>query len=146
MRMTSKQNKTQETDADVLAFIAQIEKDQKREDAFAIMNMMQDITGYSPKMWGKSIVGFGTYHYKYESGREGDSMKIGFSPRKANIVLYIMGGFEIYKDKLKNFGKFKTGKSCLYINKLADVDEQILRRLIKADIDDMNAKYGQSKQ
>lgn len=140
--MAKNDNKTQQTDADVLAFLALIERDQKREDAFKIMNMMEDISGYPAKMWGGSLVGFGTYHYKYDSGREGDMMKIGFSPRKANLVLYIMGGFEAYKDKLADFGKYKTGKSCLYINKLADVDEGILRDMIKADVDYMNDKYG----
>lgn len=140
--MVKNENKTRETDADVLAFLAEIEKDQKREDAFEIMQMMEDITGFRAKMWGSSIVGFGSYHYKYESGREGDAMKIGFSPRKANIVLYIMSGFEAYKDKLENFGKFKTGKSCLYINKLADIDQAILRDMIAADVEHMNAKYG----
>ena len=139
--MTRNENKTQETDADVLAFLATIEKDQKRDDAYKIMNMMEDISGYPAKMRGSSLVGFGTYHYKYDSGREGDMMKIGFSPRKANLVLYIMSGFEAYKDKLTDFGKYKTGKSCLYINKLADIDEGILRDMIKADVEHMNQKY-----
>ncbi|MBL1420441.1 MAG: DUF1801 domain-containing protein [Alphaproteobacteria bacterium] len=139
--MTQNQNKTRETNADVLAFLATIEKDQKREDAHKIMNMMEDISGFPAKMWGSSIVGFGSYHYKYDSGREGDSMKIGFSPRKANIVLYIMSGFEAYRDKLADFGKFKTGKSCLYINKLSDIDEDILRDMVRADVEHMNGKY-----
>lgn len=140
--MAKNENKTQETDGDVLAFLATIEKDQKREDAHKIMNIMEEVTGYPAKMWGTSIIGFGTYHYKYDSGREGDAMKMGFSPRKANLVLYIMSGFEAYKDKLENFGKFKTGKSCLYINKLADINEEILRGMMKADIEHMNKKYG----
>ncbi|MBL1240468.1 MAG: DUF1801 domain-containing protein [OCS116 cluster bacterium] len=140
--MTNNQNKTSENDADVDEFIASVEKDVKRADTQKIMHMMQDISGYVPKMFGTSIIGFGSYHYVYDSGREGDSMKIGFAPRKANIVLYIMPGFEAYQDKLAKLGKHKTGKSCLYINKLADIDEGVLREIIKISIDVMNEKYG----
>lgn len=140
--MTKNDNKTQENLNDVDEFIASIEKDQKRLDAQKVLAMMEDISGYAPKMWGASIIGFGAYHYKYDSGREGVAMKIGFSPRKANMVLYIMPGFENYKDKLVELGKHKTGKSCLYINKLADIDQAILSDIIKVSIDSMNAKYG----
>lgn len=141
--MTKNQNKTQENDHDVDEFIASIEKDQKRLDAQKILMMMEEISGHPPKMWGASIIGFGTYHYKYDSGREGDAMKIGFSPRKANLVLYIMLGFEGYIDKLASLGKHKTGKSCLYINNLADIDLSVLNEIIKISIDTMNDKYGE---
>ena len=93
-------------------------------------------------MWGSSIVGFGRYHYKYDSGREGDFMKVGFSPRKQNISLYIMTGFDRYEELMAKLGKFKTGKSCLYINKLADVDEDVLTELITISYDLMTEKYG----
>lgn len=140
--MTKNQNKTKQTDVDVELFIASIENKTRREDAVKALHMMEEISGWPAKMWGPTMIGFGSYHYKYDSGREGLSMKIGFSPRKANLVFYIMGGFEAYKDKLENFGKYKTGKSCLYINKLADIDEDILRGMIKADVDHMTQKYG----
>ncbi len=140
--MAQKENKTQQNDADVGAFLATVENNTRREDAFKILQMMEDVSGFKAKMWGKSIIGFGSYHYKYDSGREGDSMKVGFSPRKGNLVLYITTGFDKYRDKLKQFGKHKTGKSCLYINKLSDVDQDILRDMIKTDVDHMNEKYG----
>nr|MCU0240050.1 DUF1801 domain-containing protein [Pyrinomonadaceae bacterium] len=97
-----------------------------------------------PKMWGTSIVGFDQYHYKYESGREGDMCRIGFSPRKQNIVLYIVDGFEKYEDLMSKLGKHKTGKSCLYINKLSDIDERILNTLIELSVKHFNDKYGKN--
>lgn len=131
--------KTKENDGDVTAFLNTVEKEQKREDSFALLNLMEDVTGEPGKMWGDSIVGFGSYHYKYASGREADWMLVGFSPRKQNLTLYIMAGFDNYDDLLGKLGKHKTGKSCLYINKLADVDEGVLRQLVKESVDHMIA-------
>jgi len=133
--------KTQKTKASVAAFIAAVEDETRRKDAKAIDKMMREITGEKPAMWGPSIVGYGSYRYKYESGREGDWPRAGFSPRKANLVVYLAPES---KDAalLKNLGKHKTGVSCLYINKLADVDENVLRELIKRSWKHMKAKYG----
>jgi hypothetical protein len=125
------ENKTRPTDQSALTFIGDVENKTRREDSFVLLEMMREITGEEAVLWGNSIVGFGSYHYKYESGREGDMPCVGFSPRKQNMSLYIMTGFENYKDPLAALGKHKLGKACLYINKLADVDETVLRRLIK---------------
>jgi len=103
---------------------------------------MKQISSEEPKMWGTSIVGFGNYHYKYESGREGDFMKVGFSPRKTSLTLYIMPGFKRYDDLMEKLGKYKTGKSCLYIKKLEDVDQDVLKELICSSFDHMTKKYG----
>lgn len=126
--------KTKLNDASVTAFLDKVEKDQKREDSYRILDMMQEITGCEPKMWGASIIGFDQYAYKYASGHSGEWMAVGFSPRKQNISLYIMSGFKKHSELMEKLGKFKTGKSCLYINKLADVDEAILRELIKLSV------------
>jgi hypothetical protein len=123
--------KTKVNDADVLEFLNSVENTKRRQDSFAILDIMSEITGEEPKMWGKSIVGFGSYHYVYASGQEGDWMAIGFSPRKQSLTLYIMSGFKAYDELLAKLGKYKTGKSCLYINKLEDVDEGVLRELIR---------------
>lgn len=124
--------KTQKTDESVDYFLNQVADEKKREDSFKIKELMAEVTGEEPKMWGSSIVGFGEYHYCYESGREGDWFLTGFSPRKRNLSLYIMAGFEDYEDLLSRLGKYKTGKACLYINKLEDVDQQVLRELVSA--------------
>jgi len=129
--------KTQINDANVDDFLNTIEDGHKRADCFAIAKLMQQATRAKSKMWGANIVGFGTYHYKYASGREGDWMLIGFSPRKANITLYIMAGFDQYEDLLKKLGKFKTGKSCLYIQSLAGMDKAVLKELIKQSVEHM---------
>jgi predicted CopG family antitoxin len=126
--------KTKETTASVSDFIDKIADPQRREDCRTVADIMRDVTGEEPKMWGSSIVGFGRYHYKYESGREGDWMITGFSPRKGDLTLYIMGGFDSYSDLLKDLGKYKTGKSCLYIRKLADIDVEVLRKLVKKSV------------
>ena len=118
----SKKNKTTKNDGSVFDFLNSVQDENKKEDAFKILEMMQKISDEQPKMWGKSIVGFGSYHYKYESGREGGFMRVGFSPRKQNLTLYIMPRFERYPELMSNLGKHKTGKSCLYIKKLEDVD------------------------
>lgn len=122
--------KTAPTRASVAAFIAAVEDDARRADAKKLDKMFREITGEKPALWGPTIIGYGLYHYKYESGREGEMCRTGFSPRKANLVLYIIAGFKEYAPLLKKLGKHKIGKSCLYINKLADVDETVLRDLI----------------
>jgi Domain of unknown function (DU1801). len=135
-------NKTKPTNASVEDFLNQVESLKKREDAFRIKQIMEEVTEEKPVMWGPSIVGFGQYHYKYESGREGDFLIVGFSPRKTSLSLYLLGCMEASFDELfAKLGKHKTGASCLYINKLSDVDEQVLRELIKKSYDYMKAKY-----
>ncbi len=133
--------KTKKTDESVTAFLNKVEDEQKRKDSFEIIALMQAATGLPPKMWGTSIIGFGSYHYKYESGHEGDMCLIGFSPRKQNIALYGMGGAERNYDLLQKLGKHKTGKGCLYINKLGDVNSGILKEIVKASFDYLKAKY-----
>ena len=133
--------KTKENNGDVLAFLNSVEHDKRRTDSLKVLEMMSEITGETPKMWGSSIVGFGSYHYKYESGREGDFFLTGFSPRKQSMTLYIMPGFGRYQELIEKLGKHKTGKSCLYVNKLEDVDETILKELISMSVEYMNNKY-----
>jgi hypothetical protein len=129
--------KTRPTDESVDRFLRAISDDQKREDCFVLLEMMGKASGTPAKMWGESIVGFGEYHYRYASGHEGDWFLAGFSPRKQNITLYIMSGFEDYNDLLKKLGKYKTGKACLYIKRLQDVDRQALEELIAHSIEHM---------
>jgi hypothetical protein len=126
--------KTQKNDASVEAFLNSVENERKRADSFAILELMREVTGEEPAMWGDSIVGFGSYHYRYASGREGDWFVVGFSPRVQNLTLYIMSGFDEYQGLLAKLGKFRTGKSCLYINKLADVDMDVLRELVERSV------------
>ena len=133
--------KTKPTDKSVEDFLKKVEHPTKREDSFKILELMKEITKEEPVMWGDSIVGFGSYRYKYASGREGDWPLVGFSPRKQNLTLYIMAGFEKYDKLLEKLGKFKTGKSCLYINKLQDVDTQILEELILESVEYMKKQY-----
>ena len=135
------ENKTKPTKAGVTAFLNSVEDRQKRADCRKVAAMMRRATGKRAKMWGSSIVGFGTYHYKYDSGREGDFILTGFSPRKQALTVYIMPGFSRYDALLKKLGKYKTGKSCLYIKRLADVDERVLERLIGESVKDMRDKY-----
>lgn len=123
--------KTKKNEASVEGFLKSVENEKRREDSFMVLDLMKEVTGEEPTMWGTSIVGFGSYHYKGASGREGDWMKVGFSPRKQSMTLYIMDGFGSYDSLLKDLGKYKTGKSCLYINKMEDVDQSVLRDLIK---------------
>lgn len=122
--------KTKMNDANVADFLNKIPDEDKRRDCFEILKIMKQATQAEPKMWGTSIVGFGSYHYKYASGREADWMLTGFSPRKQNITLYIMSGFERYRELLKKLGKYSTGASCLYIKKLQDVDKGVLKELV----------------
>ena len=133
--------KTKLNDSSVVDFLNAVEKDQKRKEAFEILEIMKAITKEEPKMWGDSIIGFGTYHYVYASGKEGDWMKIAFSPRKQNLVLYLMTGASKEEEILSRIGKFKTGSSCFYINKLADINIDVLKELIQTSWDKMNEKY-----
>lgn len=129
--MSKYELKTKVNDASVVDFLNKVESDKKREDAFVLLDMFTEITKEEPKMWGGSIIGFGQYHYKYASGQEGDWMRVGFSPRKANLTLYVLCyGKENKQELLDNLGKHKLGKGCLYINKLADVDINIVKELI----------------
>lgn len=134
-------NKTKPTNKSVSAFLNSVENQRRKADALVINEMMTRITGEKPTMWGPTMVGFGQYHYKYDSGREGDMFLTGFSPRKANLVLYIMPGYGQFDDVMARLGKFKTGKACLYINKLDDIDLDVLERLIRKSVDWMKAKY-----
>ena len=127
--------KTQKTRASVAKFIASIEDDKRRKDSRAVLEMMKEITGEKPEMWGPAIVGFGSYHYTYASGREGDWFLTGFSPRKQALTLYIMSGFSKYDALLKKLGKFKAGKACLYIKKLEDVHLPTLEELIRRSVE-----------
>ena len=122
--------KTKVNAASVEGFLSTVEDEQKRKDCFEIVKMMKQVTKKKPKMWGPAIIGFGSYHYKYESGREGDMPQIAFSPRKQNITLYIGVGDNSDSPLLKKLGKYTTGKVCLYIKKLADVDKNVLQQLI----------------
>lgn len=135
------ESKTKETKVSVAAFLNAIEDKRKRDDARKVAAMMRNATGRRAKLWGTSIVGFGTYHYKYESGREGDWILVGFSPRKQNLVVYIMPGFKEFPTLMKKLGKYKTGKSCLYLNKLADIDEAVLEKLIAQSVKVMRKRY-----
>ena len=133
--------KTKETKLSVTKFIGKVEDDQKRQDSQAILKLMKQVTKEEPKMWGDSMVGFGRFHYKSDSGREGDWFITGFSPRKQNLTIYIMPGFEKYGSLMKRLGKHKTSKGCLYIKKLEDVDIKVLKQLIKQSYQDMKKKY-----
>lgn len=133
-------NKTQFNDASVTAFLDAVPDERKRQDSYALLEMMRDVTGEAPRMYGDSIVGFGHYHYKYESGREGDMPVVAFSPRKQNLTLYIMSGFDGYEELRAGLGKHKVGKSCLYINKLADVDPAALREMVARSVAFMRAR------
>ena len=135
--MAKAELKTKKNEASVEDFINQIEDETVREDCRKIAEMMQKATKAEPKMWGANIVGFGTYNYKYASGREGEWMEVGFSPRKANLTLYIMSGFTEYDELLAKLGKYKTGKSCLYIKDLNDVDEKVLKQLIENSVENV---------
>ena len=126
--------KTKPNEQSVEAFLNSVEDEKKRQDCFTVLEIMKQITKAEPQMWGTSMVGFGTYHYKYESGREGEWFVAGFSPRKQNLTLYIMAGFSRYDELLNKLGKFKTGKSCLYINKIEDVDLPTLKELITQSV------------
>lgn len=135
------ENKTKPTDASVVKFLNQVADATKRSDTQIIVDMMGEITGYPATMWGSSIIGFGKYSYKYKSGRSGEWALTGVSPRARNISVYIMPGFGNYDDLMSRLGKHKTGKSCLYINRLSDVDTEVLHELIAKSVDFMKEKY-----
>lgn len=124
------ENKTKATELSVQSYLSNIEDESRRKDCEALAKLMSKVTKQEPKMWGTSIVGFGSYHYKYESGREGDAPLAGFSPRKGDITLYLASGFPRQEELLVKLGKHKTGKGCLYIRKLSDVDVKTLEQLI----------------
>lgn len=132
--MAKAELKTKVNDASVTKFIEGVADEQKRNDCFEIIKLMKQVTKEEPKMWGASIVGFGSYHYKGKSGREGDWMLTGFSPRKQNLTLYLMDGFEAHTALLKQLGKFTTSVGCLYIKKLEDVDKKVLKELVQASV------------
>lgn len=135
------ENKTKPTSVDPVDFLETVEPEWKRNESFQILEIMKELTGCEPVMWGPSIIGFDQYHYKYDSGREGDHLIVGFSPRKQAITIYIMPGFERFDNLMNKLGKYKTGSSCLYIKKLADVDISVLKELISNSVDYMRKKY-----
>ena len=134
-------NKTTETLSSVTDFINAVEDETKRSDSFRIIELFETQTGFKPKMWGPSIVGFGSYHYKYESGREGDAPLVGFSPRKPAIVFYLSGSFDKRAELLEKFGKHKTEKGCVYVKKLADVNVDVLSKMITASVKHIKTLY-----
>ncbi len=134
--------KTRENSASVKTYLQSVDNPTRRDDSLAMLALMRDVTGEEARMWGSSIVGFGSYHYVYESGREGDAPLTGFSPRKQNLAIYVMPGFSAYGPLLEKLGKHKTGKSCLYINKLADIDMKVLKTLVQRSVQHMRKKYG----
>jgi hypothetical protein len=127
--------KTQKNNQDVVKFLEKVEPEQKREDSFKLLGLMKKVTKSEPSMWGDSIIGFGDYHYKYASGREADWFAAGFSPRKQNLTLYLMSGFGGYEEVLSRLGKHSTGKGCLYIKKLDDIDLDTLEELVRKSVD-----------
>ncbi|QVY61857.1 DUF1801 domain-containing protein [Cytobacillus gottheilii] len=133
--------KTKETDHSVIEFIESVESEKKKQDAYELLDIFTETTGYEAKMWGTSIIGFGSYHYKYATGHEGDAALVGFSPRKAKISLYFAPGETERDELLKKFGKHTTGKACVYINKLNDVDREVLKELIVASIKCLRERY-----
>ncbi len=135
--MAQAQNKTQATDADVTDFLEAVEHPTRRADGLALDQVFRKVTGFTPRMWAPSLVGYGSYHYVYDSGREGDFLATGFAPRKANLSIHIMPGYQDYSEILSRLGKHKIGKSCLYVNKLADIDVNVLEELIAAGLRDL---------
>ena len=136
------ENKIRLSDGDVETYIESVENERRREECRAATAMIAEVSGYPPRMWGDSMIGFGSYRYQSDSGRQGEWFLVGLAPRKQNLVLYIMPGFSQYDDLLARLGKHKTGKSCLYLTKYADVDQDVLRQLVRLSVDHMRAKYG----
>ncbi|NEN24387.1 DUF1801 domain-containing protein [Cryomorpha ignava] len=135
-------NKTSETAASVEEFInALADTEQKREDSFALLKIMQEHTGYKPKMWGPSIIGYGSYHYKYDSGHEGEGPLVGFSPRKKEFSLYVFTGMAEHEHLVQNLGKFRKGKACIYIKKVEDIDLNVLKEVMSETISYLKLKY-----
>jgi len=135
------ENKTKKNTASAASFLNAIDDPRRRSDAKKVAAMMRRATGKRARMWGSSIIGYGEYHYKYDSGREGDWALVGFSPRKQNLAVYIMPGFDAFPARMKKLGKYKTGKSCLYLNKLDDVDHAVLEKLIGDSVKVMRKRY-----
>jgi len=135
------EQKTKPTEQSVEGFLDKVSSEKVRDDCFTLIQLMKKITGAPPKMWGPSIIGFGKYHYRYDSGHEGYSCLTGFSPRKANISLYVIPGFSQSPDLLKKLGKHKAAKGCVYIKKLEDVDLSVLEKLIRSSVDFLKKKY-----
>jgi hypothetical protein len=133
--------KTKETDSSVIEFIENVDSVKKREDAYQLLDIFTETTGFEAKMWGPSIIGFGSYHYKYATGHEGDAPLVGFSPRKAKISLYFAPGEPRREELLKIFGKHTTGKACVYINKVAEIDSEVLKELISQSVTFLQEKY-----
>ncbi len=133
--------KTKPTDQSPEDFLNQLVDEQKKTDAYEVMKMMEKISGHPPKMWGPSIIGFGSYDYKYDSGRTGTWMLTGFSPRKTALTLYLMSGYSAFENELSRLGKYKLGKSCLYLKKLSDVDKDVLEEMIKSSIEIVKKRY-----
>ena len=140
------ENKTKPTNQSVAEFLNNIPDAQRREDCRTVAKLMEEVTGSKPKMWGPSIVGFGSYHYKYASGREGDWLMTGFSPRKQDLTLYIMMGFEKRGDLMKQLGKHRVAKSCLYIKRLSDIHLPTLKKLIEASVKDLTTYIEKQKR
>ena len=140
------ENKIKQTENSVEDFLNSIENEQRKKDAFEVVEVMKSITGLTPKMWGDSIVGFGSYHYKYASGREGDFLMTGFAPRKSNLSIYIIDGFEKYADLLEKLGKHKTSVSYLYITKLDKIDTEVLEEIITKSFNYMCGNYPTNKE
>lgn len=133
--------KTKPHSGSVDAFLEAVPDETKREDCFVLRRLMEKVTGAEARLWGPSIVGFGSYHYRYESGREGDWFLAGFSPRKRDLTVYVMAGFSRYGELLGKLGKHKTGKSCLYVKRLADVDLGVLEELIASSVEHVRKSY-----
>lgn len=133
--------KTQQNEGSIPEFLNGIENEERKKDCYKLLELLEKWTGESPKMWGNSMVGFGSYHYKYESGREGDWFLTGFSPRKQNLTMYITAGFDQYGEIMQELGKYKTGSSCLYVKKLSDIDLKKLQILVEKSVVDMKKRY-----
>jgi hypothetical protein len=136
--------KTKETDNSVIEFIENVDSPKKREDAYRLLDIFTETTGFQAKMWGPSIIGFGSYHYKYASGHEGDAPLVGFSPRKAKISLYLTTNERVRDDLLKELGKHTTGKMCVYVNKVADIDVEVLKEFIVESVNFLKETYPES--
>ena len=137
--------KTRPSDASVEAFLDSVDNEDRREDARRVIAIMRQVTEEPAKMWGSRLVGFGSYHYRYASGREGDWPLTGLSPGKRNLTVYIMPGFDDYGEMLARLGKHRTGKSCLYVNRLRDVDLNVLKEIIRQSVADMRRRYAQGE-
>jgi len=139
--MAKAKPKTTETPASVSDFIKKIPDEQRQKDTQSIIKIMKELSGFEPKMWGPAIVGFGSYHYKYESGHEGDAPLVGFSPRKAEFAIYLTSEFDKKEELLKQFGKHKTAKACIYFKRLEDINTDVFKKMITNSIKDYKTKY-----